>query len=337
MTLARPAAVPYHSSLPTTLLIHADGAPLSPISPPLLFSSPFPPITHPLSLPSPPPVWCNLKSEVKLHYSILVAANTETSSQDSAKKSTNQQSAEKSASNKMAPNAAESNQASRNGTQNDPQTQAGPSGTHTAHSGDITEEATQLAGQDSLGRAISTGMITYIPPFTGKSDSDINDFLSTVEEISILSGWSNVQRCAIARLRMQQPARDFLSVETRLMTCDWEEFKTLLRRRFERKEYSMSNLQKLNDCTQGVKETVQEYATKLRLLGRKCIKLGDNPEENKMKLAIMEETTLGIFLKGLKGSLRRFVATHDPKTLAEAIVIAEREENIALCSSYQNA
>lgn len=175
-----------------------------------------------------------------------------------------------------------------------------------------------------------SGAISLVNPFSGLSTEryKIQDFIINIEEAALLDNWTEPQKCAITRLRLQPPAKDFLETDTKLLTTtDWTTLKQSLLNRFQVTEPYAQTYKQLTECLQSATETAQDYASRLRILGNKTLRLGTDQAENATRRKILEEQLLAQFCTGLKESLRRFVATHNPSTLDEAIAIAQREES----------
>ena len=173
------------------------------------------------------------------------------------------------------------------------------------------------------------GAISLVSPFSGLPTDRyrIQDFISNIEEAALLDGWSDTQKCAITRLRLQPPAKDFLETDTSLpTTTSWTSLREALMTRFVVSEPYAQAYKLLTDCFQKQNESVQDYASRLRILGNKTLRLGTDPTENSVRRKVLQEHLLLQFCKGLQDSLKRFVATHDPSSLDDALSIAQREE-----------
>lgn len=174
-----------------------------------------------------------------------------------------------------------------------------------------------------------TGTLSLIQPFSGSQTehTKIETFLSTIEAVAALDGWTQTQQCAIARLRLQPPARDFLESDSILLqTTSWETLKDALVNRFRVTETPDALYKQLTDCTQQYDEDVRSFAARIQIIGNKTLVQSGNETEMTIRRKLLQEQLLGQFTKGLRDTIKRFVMTHSPKTLADAIEIAKREE-----------
>lgn len=195
-------------------------------------------------------------------------------------------------------------------------------------------------GNDDLGGSSSgptthnspfLGAVALVKPFTGLSDGvTLDDFILSLETAAQLTGWKDEQQVAIARLRLSGPAADCMKANNNFIGNNWENVKKSLYVRFGSKDTRQEAYNKLRECTQSDSETVAQYAQRIQLLGSKCIKPSQDEQETKLRKEILDEKLLATFIGGLQPTLRRFVATHNPQTLDEAIGKAENEQQYAV-------
>ena len=174
-----------------------------------------------------------------------------------------------------------------------------------------------------------TGTLSLIPNFNGLHGdaTKVETFITAIEGVAKLDGWSQQQQCAIARLRLMPPARDFLESDPALLTTEtWNDIKTALLSRFQIHEPRDTTYKQLVECTQLPHEDVRAYAARLQITGNKTLPPSGDAAEMAVRRKLLQEQLLGQFCKGIKDSIRRFVVTHAPKSLDDAVEIAKREE-----------
>lgn len=168
------------------------------------------------------------------------------------------------------------------------------------------------------------GLLALIDKFSGPSQ-DIDNFFCSIEEASLLAGWTDVQKPGIVRLKLEGEAREYLNVEPGLRDASYQTLKNKLTERFKNREHNSAAVQRFINCVQKPGETVVQYATKLRKEGLKTKKQTDNEAENKIRQVLLEEQLLAQFLRGLRET-KRFVLLRSPETFEEAIKFATEEE-----------
>lgn len=99
----------------------------------------------------------------------------------------------------------------------------------------------------------------------------------------------------------------------------YDKFKKSALDRFEPVEVLSHAISNLMATMQKPTETVDEFATRIRLAGRKAVRTSTDPAETKIRQDVLGENLLAQFLRGLKKSIRRQVLSRSPKTFAEAI------------------
>ena len=175
------------------------------------------------------------------------------------------------------------------------------------------------------------GAIALVKPFTGLADEvTLDQFVISIETAANLTKWTDEQQVAIVRLRLTGPAAECMKANNNFIDMKWSEVKKALMDRFGSKETRQDAYHKLRECAQSENESIAQYAQRIQILGGKCLKPTDNEGEAKIRKEILDEQLLSTFIQGLQPRLKRFVATHCPKTLTEAIAKAEHEEQFAV-------
>lgn len=187
--------------------------------------------------------------------------------------------------------------------------------------------------------APSLSAAVLIPNFDGTATSiTITEFIRVVDDAAGLSTWDDDQIARIARIKIQGPADIFLQSNPALLTAPWSALKRELAARFSQKESLVEVRNKLRDCIQGSSETATDFATRLRVIGNKLLSFASDTataEERNVRQKVANEEVLAQFIKGLRESIRRFVSTHNPQTLEEALEKAAREESYLATNSSQ--
>jgi hypothetical protein len=96
----------------------------------------------------------------------------------------------------------------------------------------------------------------------------VEQFLDAASIASIVNGWTPDQTLAIARLRPGGAANDYIRANESFATTSWDHLKCALAKRFRLRIPRHALELKFIGCIQKRGESVSEYATRLRLLGR---------------------------------------------------------------------
>lgn len=169
-----------------------------------------------------------------------------------------------------------------------------------------------------------------VPSFTGDGHGvNIVDFLHVLEAVGRLGGWSDAQLVGIARCKMVGAAYDFAwHDEAAAAAKTYAEFKERAQKRFDT-EPECEKLRKFMCACQKDAEDVQSFAARLRTLGNAAMGgRGDVEPESKREIRreLLDEQLRTQFLNGLRGPIKRFTLSRDPKTLDEAVDAAVLEE-----------
>ncbi|KAH6920623.1 hypothetical protein HPB50_028390 [Hyalomma asiaticum] len=148
--------------------------------------------------------------------------------------------------------------------------------------------------------------------------STIGDFLRILEKVRRLGGWSDTELIGIERCKMAGAAFEFAWRDENVAAAvTYSEFETLALKRFDTEPMS-SKIEKFWNAKQNAGEEVRSFAERPRILGTAT--LGIVSGEDPAKLS-------------LRDPVRRFVLSHEPRTIEEAVGVAAREEQIdKLCT-----
>lgn len=171
------------------------------------------------------------------------------------------------------------------------------------------------------------GQVYLVPRFTGLDDVSIDQFIEMTDLAASLTTWTPVQTFHVAKLRLGGAAADHVRACSTKITS-WETMKKELKLRFKPRIPRHVLELKLASCTQRKGETVSEYATRLRLIGRQIsqVLLDTGIEGNVAASEAVAERIFHTFLNGLRKEIKRFVLVQRPTSLDEAIDYAIIEE-----------
>lgn len=166
-----------------------------------------------------------------------------------------------------------------------------------------------------------------IPRFTGVDEVTVEHFIEALEITSKLCSWNPDQLLQIARLRLGGPAADHIRANNETLTT-WDSLKKSLKTRFRPRVPRHVLEKKLTDCAQKKGESVVEFATRLRLIGRQIVlSLQESGGEAGNGAAVyINERILYYFISGVRKDIGRFVWVREPKTLEDAVEYALAEE-----------
>lgn len=173
--------------------------------------------------------------------------------------------------------------------------------------------------------------LVLIPTFSGSPDFTIESFLRTIENTAKLTNWSDLQKCAVARQRIVDTPAAVIEACDGFSDLAWPKLKETLISQFGVRLSRDQARAQLYQCQQGDDESVLQFAARIRGIGKALAAPieGEDPATSDSRKKFVDEDLLSFFVKGLKPSLYRFVATKNAKSLKDAISFAETEEAIA--------
>lgn len=181
---------------------------------------------------------------------------------------------------------------------------------------------------------LNSAVLQSIDAYSGDDPSyGYSEFINSLLIASDIAGLTGPQRCAIFRLKLRGTARQFLGSDPELPVLNnWDELVAAFRMRFSETEdfYSLSEV--FRNCKQKAGETVAQFAGRLMRAAQKMNIARGKPlntterPELMVRRDLLKEDTLIQFLKGLDPRIRKFVQLRSPKTIQEAIKIAQVEE-----------
>lgn len=100
------------------------------------------------------------------------------------------------------------------------------------------------------GMAINTAMLNLVPNFSGEGDITVTKFLSKLNEVGRLSGWTEEEKFSIAKLKLSDKAENVFLTECNDVE-NFEEFSRRIIARFQRTVPLATQLQQLASCRGG--------------------------------------------------------------------------------------
>lgn len=186
------------------------------------------------------------------------------------------------------------------------------------------------AERDAISRSNITGMLNTVPMFSGEPHTTpINHFIARLEDAALMGNWSLIVLVIIFKQRLVGAALDYFNSNPHFTSANWETLTTAFRKWFHNVPSLDNSLHAFFQCRQKHGESAKLYLTRLKLTG-----LGSNPpnyqneEENAIR-ACINKALLSTFLKGLRDDSGRLTITmHKPRTIDEALALAEEHEHL---------
>lgn len=168
---------------------------------------------------------------------------------------------------------------------------------------------------------------TLVENFSGSGRPSVEVFLRSVERAAVLGNWTVPQKLGLAKLKLRGGAAEYLESDPALENADnWDTFRALLLVRYQEITTLANATNQMATCMQKNSESVQDYATRLRLLGLKTLRVVADEEENRIRRDMLDEQLNAQFQRGLRDSIRRFVQSREPENFTDAVRQATREE-----------
>ena len=161
-------------------------------------------------------------------------------------------------------------------------------------------------------RHIAPSALTSVPIFIPEEHIP-RQWLSTVDRLGRVYGWSEDQKVEVAKCRLSAAAQLWESGVSNA-TRTWEAFRAAFIDRYAQSDEEL--MQQLMLCTQGRQQSVRSYADRFRnLLAQLGLLTGDGEPDQ----AGANKTYKGIFMRGLQPHIRRQVFMFEPADLEAAI------------------
>jgi hypothetical protein len=204
----------------------------------------------------------------------------------------------------------------------------------------LTESAVENIVMDSGSVASLLGAVSI---FDGSNTSDVSEFFESIDEIGAIAKWTDVEKCAIAKIKTTGEARNFLRANPEFCRLPWLELKNRFKEEFSKVISSAQAAQQFACCYQRQDEKVRQYENRLKLAGMAMIRLTDDNERNKERMIVLQEQLHTQFCVGVNKKIQRYVLSSSAKTFKEAVEVAIKEEanenlvsNKEINAVYQN-
>lgn len=171
--------------------------------------------------------------------------------------------------------------------------------------------------------------MSQIECFHGNNKEQLNvaNFIANIDIVATLGRWTQHHKIQVAKIKMKSQALVFLRSNPTLQTeTSWENFKSKLISRFTVPQPKAYKIQMFMNAVQKPTESVNEYASRLRLLSLQAMEENSPNSEREIRLKIAEEQLKTQFILGLKHEIRKHVLSKDCKDFASAMQAAKIEE-----------
>ncbi|XP_023239327.1 uncharacterized protein LOC111637952 [Centruroides sculpturatus] len=184
---------------------------------------------------------------------------------------------------------------------------------------------TPLNGTNRVSPPVITGFLEMIPTFSNTSSDSMNirQFFQTVDSVARIARWDPEVKIVILQAKLKgRPLSTFFSLQD-LYPHSFDDVKDNLIKCYDRAEFQeKSALDQLLGIRQLREEKVCDYAIRLYTMFNRAV------SKNNQVSLLRDNVVMKRFIKGLHPQLREHVLHGEPKTLNEAIDIAERKEKV---------
>lgn len=179
-----------------------------------------------------------------------------------------------------------------------------------------------LANTMSLARP-NFDLVSVIPTFNGDERESVADFISKIEDVGLISGWTSDYKIVVAKLKLKGTAFSFSkSDEACLSATSLQELQRALEDRFKEKLPDHFYFEQLANIRQEKGENIENYSDRVKQLSKKTIRCTRNEEVDKVLREEGDRRAMEAFTRGLFGELGKQVRIRFPKTLQEAVTLA---------------
>lgn len=198
----------------------------------------------------------------------------------------------------------------------------------------------ELLSQDSRSHASrqitssvrkDLGVQSLVKSFSGEEGSQsVREFIQNLKLIAQLGNWEDNDLKFICRMKTTGAAATCLDTHPELLSVvsKFEDYERILKQRFEKSLDPERWLFALSAIKQNQGETARAFADRCREIGLKAMPIPADPQQAIWARTQLNRTLLTAFVRGLQGSAAVTLQVHPPKDLEEAIVVAERVEQV---------
>lgn len=179
-----------------------------------------------------------------------------------------------------------------------------------------------LSNPVSLARP-NFDLVSVIPTFNGDERDSVSDFISKIEDVGTLSGWSDANKIVVAKLKLKGTAFSFSKSDEACQSAqNLTDLQHALEGRFKEKLPDHYYFEQLANIRQERGETIEKYSDRVKHLSIKTIRCTHNAEVDKVLREEGDRRAMEAFTRGLFGELGKQVRIRFPKTLQEAVTLA---------------
>lgn len=179
-----------------------------------------------------------------------------------------------------------------------------------------------LANTMSLTRP-NFDLVSVIPTFNGEERENVADFISKIDDVGTLSGWSEEYKIVVAKLKLKGTAFSFSKSDEACQTAkSLKALQNALEGRFKDRLPDHFYFEQLANSRQERGESIEAYSDRIKLLSNKTIRCTHNAEVDRVLREEGDRRAMEAFTRGLFGELGKQVRIRFPKTLQEAVTLA---------------
>lgn len=168
-------------------------------------------------------------------------------------------------------------------------------------------------------------LLNSIEPFHGRPGDDVNAYLERVQQVASLSGWSDEETLAAARLRLGGEAavyeRTRQECKAAATYAAWKDF---ILNRYRSKKTARFYRELLAVIRMEPKEDIEEFADRVRRINARTAEISGTSEQMETQRYEADQRALDAFLRGLSGEIGRLCRLATPENFDAAIATAVR-------------
>ncbi|XP_046393826.1 uncharacterized protein LOC124161518 [Ischnura elegans] len=168
-------------------------------------------------------------------------------------------------------------------------------------------------------------LLNSIEPFHGRPGDDVDAYLERVQQVASLSGWSDGETLAAARLRLGGEAAVYERTRLECKTAaTYSAWKNIILDRYHSKKTARFYRELLAVIHMEPKEDIEVFADRVRRINARTAEIGGTPERMEAMRYEADQRALDAFLRGLSGELGRLCRLAMPESFDAAVATAVR-------------
>jgi hypothetical protein len=199
---------------------------------------------------------------------------------------------------------------------------------------DLREEIAALKLRLTETTTKDLSLVTLIKNWTGTSAScGLQEFLNSVDTTADLGNWDEKDKVRVATLKLVDTARSFYDATPELhqKEISWTDFKNVFLERFKDSRTDQFLFSQLHSAQQGPKETVRDFADRVRNLARQVTPQTNDPEAQRLCNLQTTRMMIASFINGLRGNPGIQTRFASPSVMEDAVRIAVTIEQAESC------